>query len=83
MVYPKLVNYHDVTLRLFLFLKFISYGLNILSNDLVLELFKEVNIAGKVNIKQKLLEIACPTMTSMVPSMHKVKTNDAHKSKVY
>ncbi|XP_017406409.1 uncharacterized protein LOC108319697 [Vigna angularis] len=42
----------------------------------------EVDIGGKVTIKQKLLEIVCPTLTSMVPQLHKVKTKDAQKSKV-
>ncbi|XP_052734040.1 uncharacterized protein LOC128196599 [Vigna angularis] len=46
------------------------------------ERFNEVNIGGKVTIKQKLLEIVCPTLTSMVPPLHKVKTKGAQKSKV-
>lgn len=44
--------------------------------------FKEVNIRGKVNIKQKLLKIACPVMNSMVPPFHKVKTKGSKRSKV-
>jgi len=35
------------------------------------ECFSEVDIAGKVTIKQKLLEIVCPAMTSMVAPMQK------------
>ncbi|XP_052732451.1 PKS-NRPS hybrid synthetase cheA-like [Vigna angularis] len=46
------------------------------------ERFNEVNIGGKVTIKQKLLEIVCPTLTSMVPPLHKVKTKGANKRKV-
>ncbi|XP_052723064.1 uncharacterized protein LOC108336891 [Vigna angularis] len=46
------------------------------------ERFNEVDIGGKVTIKQKLLEIVCPTLTSMVPPLHKVKTKGAQKSKV-
>ncbi|XP_052732394.1 uncharacterized protein LOC128196201 [Vigna angularis] len=46
------------------------------------ERFNEVDIGGKVTIKQKLLEIVCPILTSMVPPLHKVKTKGAQKSKV-
>ncbi|XP_052730513.1 uncharacterized protein LOC108324532 [Vigna angularis] len=46
------------------------------------ERFNEVDVGGKVTIKQKLLEIVCPTLTSMVPLLHKVKTKGAQKSKV-
>ncbi|XP_047148907.1 protein FAR1-RELATED SEQUENCE 5-like [Vigna umbellata] len=46
------------------------------------ERFNEVDIGGKVIIKQNLLEITCPTLTSMVPPLHKVKTKGAQKSKV-
>ncbi|XP_052736682.1 uncharacterized protein LOC128197877 [Vigna angularis] len=46
------------------------------------ERFNEVDIEGKVTIKQKLLDIICPTLTSMVPPLHKVKTKGAQKSKV-
>ncbi|XP_052736706.1 uncharacterized protein LOC108336813 [Vigna angularis] len=48
----------------------------------VQERFNEVDIGGKITIKQKLLEITCPTLTSMVPPLHKVKTKGAKKSKV-
>ncbi|XP_052728520.1 uncharacterized protein LOC128195310 [Vigna angularis] len=46
------------------------------------ERFNVVDVGGKVTIKQKLLEIVCPTLTSMVPPLHKVKTKGAQKSKV-
>ncbi|XP_047147469.1 uncharacterized protein LOC124819909 [Vigna umbellata] len=46
------------------------------------ERFNEVDIGGKVTIKQKSLEIVCPTLTSMFPPLHKVKTKGAQKSKV-
>ncbi|XP_017416593.1 uncharacterized protein LOC108327396 [Vigna angularis] len=46
------------------------------------ERFNEVDIGGKVTIKQKLLDITCPKLTSMVPPLHKVKTKGAKKSKV-
>ncbi|XP_052730098.1 uncharacterized protein LOC128195740 [Vigna angularis] len=46
------------------------------------ERFNEVDIGSKVTIKQKLLEIVCPTLTSMVPPLHKVKKKGAQKSKV-
>jgi len=36
-----------------------------------------------VTIKQKLLEIVCPEMTSMVPPMLKVKTKGAQNKKVH
>lgn len=42
--------------------------------DMVLNRFKEVNIIGEMDIKQKLLEIVCLDMTYMIPLMHKVKT---------
>jgi len=48
--------------------------------DLVLNLFKEVEIAGKVTIKHKLLDIVCPSMTSMLPLARKIKTKGAPKS---
>ncbi|XP_027934490.1 uncharacterized protein LOC114189955 [Vigna unguiculata] len=48
--------------------------------DLLLNLFKEVDIAGKVTIKHKLLDIVCPSMTSMLPPPSKVKTKGAAKS---
>ncbi|XP_052730471.1 uncharacterized protein LOC108324622 [Vigna angularis] len=44
------------------------------------ERFNEVDIGGKVTIKQKLLEITCPTLTSMVPPLHKFKTKGAKKN---
>ncbi|XP_052734054.1 uncharacterized protein LOC128196611 [Vigna angularis] len=46
------------------------------------ERFSEVDIGGKVTIKQKLLDIVCPTLTSMVSPLHKVKRKGAQKSKV-
>ncbi|XP_052730443.1 uncharacterized protein LOC128195805 [Vigna angularis] len=46
------------------------------------ERFNEADVGGKVTIKQKLLEIVCPTLTSMVPPLHKVKTKGAQISKV-
>ncbi|XP_052735587.1 uncharacterized protein LOC128197563 [Vigna angularis] len=49
---------------------------------MVEENFKEVEIGGKVTIKQKLLDIVCPAMTSMIPPLHKVKTKDAQKKKL-
>jgi len=42
--------------------------------------FKEVDIAGKVTIKQKLLDIVCPSMTSMLPPVSKIKMKGAPKS---
>ncbi|BAT99706.1 hypothetical protein VIGAN_10121400 [Vigna angularis var. angularis] len=50
--------------------------------NMVQERFNEVDIGGKVTIKQKLLDIACCTMTSMVPPLHRVKTNGAQKTKL-
>jgi len=47
---------------------------------LVLNKFKEVDIAGKVFIKQKLLDIVCPSKTSMIPPRYKVKMKGAQKS---
>jgi len=44
---------------------------------MVVNRFIEVDIAGKVTIKQKLLEIMSPEMTSMVRPMEKVKTKGA------
>ena len=57
---------------------------NYLFSDLLLNLFKEVDIAGKVTIKHKLHDIVCPSMTSMLPPPSKVKTKGvakSHKSK--
>ncbi|XP_027940169.1 uncharacterized protein LOC114194244 [Vigna unguiculata] len=48
--------------------------------DLLLNLFKEVDIAGKVIIKHKLLDIVSLSMTSMLPPPSKVKTKGAAKS---
>ncbi|XP_052723783.1 uncharacterized protein LOC128193738 [Vigna angularis] len=48
---------------------------------LVEERFNEVDIGGKVIVKQKLVDIVCLAMTSMVPPLHKVKTKGAQKSK--
>ena len=45
--------------------------------NMVVNRFIEVDIAGKVTIKQKLLEIMSPEMTSMVRPMEKVKTKGA------
>lgn len=36
-----------------------------------------------MTFKQKLLEIICPIMTSMIRLMHKVKMKGAQKTKVY
>jgi len=47
---------------------------------LLLNLVKEVHIAGKVTIKHKLLDIVCPSMTSMLPPVSKVKTKGGPKS---
>ncbi|XP_017416390.1 uncharacterized protein LOC108327167 [Vigna angularis] len=69
------------------------YALNLIAKELkilsikdelkqVEERFNEVDVGGKVTIKQKLLDIVCPTLTSMVPPLHKVKTKGAQKSKV-
>jgi len=44
---------------------------------MVVNRFSEVDIAGKVTIKQKLLEIVCPAMTLMIPPMQKVKIKGA------
>ncbi|XP_014522491.1 uncharacterized protein LOC106778994 [Vigna radiata var. radiata] len=46
------------------------------------EKFKEVQIGGKVMIKEKLLDIVCPEMTSMIPPLDKVKTKGAQKKKL-
>jgi len=48
--------------------------------DLLLNFFKEVDIAGKVTIKQKLLNIVCPSMTSMLLHANKIKTKGGPKS---
>jgi len=48
--------------------------------DLLLNLFKEVDIVGKVTIKHKLLDIVCPSMTSMLPPASKIKTKGGPKS---
>jgi len=48
--------------------------------DLLLNIFKEVDIVGKVTIKHKLLDIVCPSMTSMLPPVSKIKTKGATKS---
>ncbi|XP_052723780.1 uncharacterized protein LOC128193735 [Vigna angularis] len=50
--------------------------------ELVQERFNKVDIGEKVNIKKKMIEIACLEMTSMVAPSHKVKTKGAQKSKV-
>ena len=51
--------------------------------DMVVNCFSEVDIAGKVTIKQKLLEIVCPAMTSMVAPMQKIKIKGAQHKKVH
>ena len=51
--------------------------------DMMVNHFNEVDIAGKVTIKQKLLEIVCPAMTSMVAPMQKVKTKGVQHKKVH
>ena len=48
--------------------------------DLLLNLFEEVDIAGKVTTKHKLPDIVCPSMTSMLPLTSKIKTKGAPKS---
>jgi len=48
--------------------------------DLLLNIFKEVDIAGKVTIKHKLLDIVYPSMTSMLPPTSKIKTKGGPKS---
>ena len=48
---------------------------------MVVNHFSEVDIAEKVTIKQKLHEIVCPAMTSMVVPMQKVKTKGAQQKK--
>lgn len=50
--------------------------------DMVQERFKKADIGENVNINQKLVEIACPIMTSMVPPSHKVKIKGAQKAKL-
>jgi len=50
---------------------------------MVVNRFSEVDIVGKVTIKQKLLEIMCPAMTSIVTPMQKVKTKGAQHKKVH
>ncbi|XP_047149552.1 uncharacterized protein LOC124821675 [Vigna umbellata] len=49
---------------------------------MVKEKFKEVEIRGKVTIKQKLIDIVCPAMTSMIPPLDKVNTKGAQKKKL-
>jgi len=49
--------------------------------DIVVNRFSEVDIVGKVTIKQKLLEITSLAMTSMVPPMEKFKTKGAQNKK--
>lgn len=48
--------------------------------DLVLNHFKDIDIVGKVIIKQKLLDIVRPLMTSMLSLASKIKTKGAPKS---
>ena len=48
--------------------------------DLLLNLFKEVDIVGKVTIKHKLLDIVCHSMTSMLSPTSKIKTKGSPKS---
>ncbi|XP_014492691.1 uncharacterized protein LOC106755109 [Vigna radiata var. radiata] len=49
---------------------------------LVQERFKNVDIGEKVNIRHKMLVIACPEMTFMLAPANKVKTKGAQKTKV-
>jgi len=42
--------------------------------DVIANRFKELDMGGKLTIKNKLLEIAYPDMTSMCPPREKVKT---------
>ncbi|XP_027941045.1 uncharacterized protein LOC114194832 [Vigna unguiculata] len=58
-----------------------TYGLHVHSEvDLLLNIFKEVDIVGKVTIKHKLLDIVYPSMTSMLPPASKIKTKGGPKS---
>ena len=43
--------------------------------------FNEVDMAGKINIKAKLREIAYPDKTSLCPPKEKVKTKGAQKGR--
>jgi len=45
--------------------------------NVIMNQFKEVDIAGKVNIKTKLRKIAYPDKTSLCPLVEKVKTKYA------
>jgi len=47
--------------------------------DIILNYFKEVDIAGKVTIKSKLREVAYPDMTSMCAPPNKVKIKGSQK----
>jgi len=46
----------------------------------VLNPFKEVDIVEKVTIKEKLLDIICPSMMSLLPLASKIKMKGAQKS---
>jgi len=50
--------------------------------DVILKGFKKVDIAGKVNLKNKLMEIAYPDMTSLCTPTSKVKTKGAENGRV-
>jgi len=53
--------------------------------DVITNRFKEVDIGGKLTIKNKLREITYPDMTSMCPTRKKVKTkgSQTHKEKMH
>jgi len=48
--------------------------------DAILSRFKQVDICGKVTIKNKLREIAYPNMTTLCVSLNVVKTKGSQKS---
>jgi len=49
--------------------------------DVIFKCFEEVDIGGKITIKDKLREIAYLDMTSLCPPLETVKTNESQKSK--
>ncbi|XP_068492229.1 uncharacterized protein [Phaseolus vulgaris] len=49
----------------------------------IMNRFNEVDMAGKINIKAKLREIAYPDKTSLCPPREKVKTKGAQKQGIY
>jgi len=48
--------------------------------DVILSRFKQVDICGKVTIKNKLREIAYPNMTTLCAPVNVVKTKESQKS---